>query len=47
MDSLDKFAQTRSTKPTHNKTKVNHPKGFEPSVYYSEKTKQPGKAKTN
>ena len=39
MDSLDKFAQTRSTKPTHNKTKVNHPKGFEPSVYYSEKTK--------
>ena len=39
MDSLDKFAQTRSTKPLHNKTKVNHPKGFEPSVYYSEKTK--------
>jgi predicted phosphodiesterase len=39
MDSLDKFAQTRSTKPTHNKTKVIHPKGFEPSIYYSEKTK--------
>jgi len=39
MDSLDKFAQTRSTKSTHNKTKVIHPKGFEPSIYYSEKTK--------
>src|SRR6056300_1314919 len=39
MTDLDKFAQTRSTKSTHNKTKVIHPKGFEPSVYYSEKTK--------
>ena len=39
MDSLDKFAQTRSTKSTHKKDKINHPKGFEPSVYYSEKTK--------
>ena len=39
MDSLDKFAQTRSNKSTHKKNKINHPKGFEPSVYYSEKTK--------
>ena len=39
MDSLDKFAQTRSSKSTHKKDKINHPKGFEPSVYYSEKTK--------
>jgi len=39
MDSLDKFAETRSNKSTHKKDKINHPKGFEPSVYYSEKTK--------
>ena len=39
MDSLDKFAQTRSTKSTHKKDKIIHPKGFEPSIYYSEKTK--------
>ena len=39
MDSLDKFAETRSNKATHQRVKKEHPKGFEPSVYYSEKTK--------
>jgi predicted phosphodiesterase len=40
MSNLEEFAKTVQDKsPRTSKKKIEHPKGFEPSVYYSEKTK--------
>ena len=39
-NNLKKFAETvQDRDPRKSKKKVNHPKGFEPSISYSEKTK--------